>query len=89
MNINTASIVNTIRQYNAYCASGYDRDFHKRERSLDPIDTPPYYAVKLFASNAGTIGGVRTNEHMQALRADGSVIKCRHIMDPDRGFLKN
>jgi fumarate reductase flavoprotein subunit len=75
MNIDAASIVNTIRQYNVYCAARDDKDFHKRDRSLDPIDTPPYYAVKLFASNAGTIGGVRTNENMQVLRANGSLIK--------------
>jgi fumarate reductase flavoprotein subunit len=73
--LDTAVIVDTIGRYNRYCADGVDADFNKRAASLDPIDRPPYYAVKLYPSTAGSIGGVRTNENFQVLRQDGSVIK--------------
>jgi fumarate reductase flavoprotein subunit len=73
--LNTGTLIDTIRRYNSYCTNKADLDFNKREASLDPIDTPPYYAVKLYPSTAGSIGGVKTNENFQVLRQDESVIR--------------
>ncbi|MDF1602219.1 FAD-dependent oxidoreductase [Nocardioides sp. YIM 152315] len=42
--------------------------------TLGPIDTAPYYAVKIETSAIGTIGGPRTDEHARVLDRDGKVI---------------
>ena len=42
--------------------------------TLGPIDTPPYFAVKVEASAIGTIGGPRTDAKGRVLDTNGSVI---------------
>ena len=42
--------------------------------ALGPIDTPPYFAVKVEASAIGTIGGPRTDAKARVLDTDGNVI---------------
>ncbi|MGC9667626.1 FAD-dependent oxidoreductase [Planosporangium sp. 12N6] len=42
--------------------------------TLGPIDTPPYYAVKVEASAIGTIGGPRTDAKGRVLDPRGAVI---------------
>jgi 3-oxosteroid 1-dehydrogenase len=41
---------------------------------LGPVDTPPYYALKVEASALGTVGGPRTDAHGRALDTEGTVI---------------
>ena len=45
-----------------------------RSSVLGPIDTAPYYALKVEASALGTVGGPRTDAHGRALNVDGKVI---------------
>lgn len=42
--------------------------------ALGPVDTPPYFAVKVEASAIGTIGGPRTDAKARVLDAEGNVI---------------
>ena len=41
---------------------------------LGPVDTAPYYALKVEASALGTVGGPRTDALGRALDTDGKVI---------------
>ena len=34
--------------YNRYCAEGKDPDFGHSRENLIPLDTPPYYAMRLW-----------------------------------------
>ncbi len=45
-----------------------------RSSVLGPVDTAPYYALKVEASALGTVGGPRTDAHGRALNTDGNVI---------------
>lgn len=45
-----------------------------RSSVLGPIDTAPYYALKVEASALGTVGGPRTDAHGRALDTDGRAI---------------
>jgi len=45
-----------------------------RSSVLGPVDTAPYYAVKVEASALGTVGGPRTDALGRALDTDGNVI---------------
>lgn len=42
--------------------------------TLGPVDTAPYYAVKVEASAIGTVGGPRTDAHGRVLDVGGEVI---------------
>ena len=43
--------------------------------NLGPIDTGPFYAMKLWPGDIGTKGGLLTDRDARVLRADGSVIE--------------
>jgi 3-oxosteroid 1-dehydrogenase len=45
-----------------------------RSSVLGPVDTAPYYALKVEASALGTVGGPRTDAHGRALDTDGRAI---------------
>jgi fumarate reductase flavoprotein subunit len=57
----------TIDEYNVDCGQGYDHWFAKDRRYLLPLRTPPYYAIKGQGFICETLGGIKINEHMEAL----------------------
>ncbi|WP_410639864.1 3-oxosteroid 1-dehydrogenase [Amycolatopsis sp. lyj-346] len=79
----------TVTRFNGFARRGADEDFHrgvskydhyygdprnKPNPSLGPLDEAPFYAVKIVPGDLGTKGGLRTDEHAQVLREDGSVV---------------
>lgn len=71
--IPTASLENTLSFYNTHAENGEDPEFHKVEESLQPLDTPPYYAFSLrpedkFVSYL-TTGGLKVNTDGQIINA--------------------
>lgn len=79
----------TVERFNGFARKGVDEDFqrgvskydhyygdprNKPNPSLGPLDKAPYYAVKIVPGDLGTKGGLRTDEHAQVLREDGSVV---------------
>jgi 3-oxosteroid 1-dehydrogenase len=42
--------------------------------TIGPLDTPPYYATRVWCGTLGTKGGPRTDEHGRVLDVDGHVI---------------
>lgn len=42
---------------------------------LDPLDKPPYYAMKVDAGDFGTQGGMVTNADAQVMHEDGHTIE--------------
>ncbi len=76
MEVPAENLQATIDRYNELCYVGEDRDFGKRADRLTPVDEPPYYA-SFMGPPAGALvvlGGLLTNNKLQALDADGSVI---------------
>ena len=57
----------TVREYNAFCRQGYDSIFNKDREYLEPLRTPPYYAIKCYPICIGTFGGIKINERMEVL----------------------
>jgi 3-oxosteroid 1-dehydrogenase len=87
--IDPATLRATIDRYNALSITGKDEDFGKGESAyhrfwadpthtpnptMGPLDTPPYYAVRLYPGDVGTAGGLVTDEHARVLQKDGSPI---------------
>jgi len=76
----------TVARFNGFAGAGRDEDFHRGDSAYDryygdprrrpnpnlaPLDTPPFYAVKIVPGDLGTKGGLRTDERARVLRADG------------------
>ncbi|MEV3964356.1 3-ketosteroid-delta-1-dehydrogenase [Nocardia sp. NPDC050193] len=84
------AFVETFRSVNRYAESGTDADFARGESAYDryygdptispnpnlaPLETAPFYAVKMILSDLGTCGGVVADQNARVLREDGSVIE--------------
>jgi fumarate reductase flavoprotein subunit len=64
----------TVDEYNAACDKRHDALFAKDPRYLQPLRTPPYYTVKGHVALCDAYGGVKINEHMEALDTRGIAI---------------
>ncbi len=64
----------TFTAYNKACAAGRD-PLGRQETSLIPLDSPPYYCVRLWPGGSNTTGGPRRNERCQILGAFGAPIR--------------
>jgi len=88
--IDPAGLEQTVARFNSFVPKGVDEDFDrgasaynryygdptiKPNPNLGKIERPPYYAVAIVPADVGTSGGIMTDEHARALRADGSVIQ--------------
>jgi len=74
MGTNPAVLKATIDEYNAACDARHDGLFAKAPKYLLPLRTPPYYAVKAHLGLCDAYGGIKINEHMQALDAKDNPI---------------
>ena len=57
----------TLEEYNASCDQGHDSLFAKESRYLQPLRTPPYYAVRWSPTFPNTAGGIKINEKMEVI----------------------
>lgn len=64
----------SIERYNELAAKGVDEDFGKQSELMLPIADGELYALKVKASQMGTMGGVKTNMDMEVLNKEGNVI---------------
>jgi len=76
MKIDPRAFVDTIERYNNFCETGKDPDFGKSAEMLQPIKTPPFYAIYGHRWSQSTKGrnGIAVNSKFQALDTRGEVI---------------
>ena len=72
--LNPSTLQATVKRYNEYCQKGEDLDFHKSTEWLQPVEDPPYFAVKLWPGGPNTQGGPKRNTRAQVLRVDNNPI---------------
>jgi len=90
MGIDEAGLVATARRFSQFARNGRDEDFHRGDSAYDrfysdprikpspnlgPIEKPPFYALRVWPGDLGTMGGLLIDEHARVLRQDGSVIR--------------
>ena len=85
--IDAPALVETVETYNAACAAGKDEQFYKPACFLQPIATGPFYAMQYEPSAWVTIGGIRTNDRLQAIDVDGLPIAGLYVAGADNGTL--
>ncbi|ODR06656.1 3-ketosteroid-delta-1-dehydrogenase [Mycolicibacillus koreensis] len=89
MNVDPATLSDTVARFNALADAGVDTDFGRGVSAYDryygdptvepnpnlrPLDHGPFYAVKVVLSDLGTCGGLVTDLHGRVLREDGSTL---------------
>lgn len=85
--ISAPELVETVETYNAYCAEGKDEQFYKPACFLQPVAEGPFYAMQYEPSAWVTIGGIRTNDRLQAIDSKGLPIKGLYVAGADNGTL--
>ena len=63
----------TMEKWNGYVADKNDPDFG-RTSFANPLDTAPFYAVKVTAGIHHTMGGIKIDTDAEVISTDGSVI---------------
>ena len=71
--VDPAAFAATMEKWNAAVAAGVDEEFG-RTSFANPLDTSPYYAIKVTAGIHHTMGGLTINPQTQVLAGDGTVI---------------
>jgi fumarate reductase flavoprotein subunit len=85
LEIDRKTINETVTGYNTNCQKGYDPVFNKERKYLVPLDTPPYYGVKMGSSYLNTLGGIKVNEHMEVLDTHDNAIRGLYAAGVDTG----
>lgn len=74
LGMDASTLKDTIIRYNRHCEAGEDRDFGRMKETLIPIDTPPYYALKMYPGGPNTQGGPKRNAKSQVVDVEGKPI---------------
>ena len=85
--IGAPELVTTLEEYNGYCAAGKDEQFYKPACFLQPVAEGPFYAMQYEPSAWVTIGGIRTNDRLQAIGDAGIAIPGLYVAGADNGTL--
>ncbi|KAH6959848.1 FAD binding domain-containing protein [Ilyonectria sp. MPI-CAGE-AT-0026] len=94
IDIQDGALQATLDRWNAMCVSGKDEDFGRGEDRyqqfigdpgvgpnpcMGPVKMSPFYAIEIFPGDAGTRGGLRSDEFARVLRKDGDVIRRLYV----------
>lgn len=100
--IDSATLEDTVRQYNGGAARGEDPEFGRGSTSFNryladptnqpnpcvaPVQTGPFYAIKLVMGDLGTFDGIETSVNGEVLRHDGSAIEGLYASGNDRASM--
>ena len=62
-------LAETLSIYNQYCADGEDPELGSDPSTLLPVETPPYYAIKLYPGGVNTFGGPKRDAKGQVVNS--------------------
>ncbi|KAL0933567.1 uncharacterized protein CTRU02_212530 [Colletotrichum truncatum] len=87
--VSAEGLMATVEKWNQMCKQGVDEEFHKGQSryhlfvgdrrakfpNMGPIDKAPYYAIAVRPGDAGTKGGLLTDEHARVVDKNGIAIE--------------
>ena len=97
-----AGLEQSVQRMNEFAVTGHDADFgkgsnasdismgdpeHKPNPCLGPIETAPFYAVKIYPGDATSTLGLRVDEKARVLHENGSVIPSLYAVGLDMNSL--
>lgn len=100
--IDPAGLEQTVKDYNVGAVKGQDPAFgrgttafnryladpaHQPNPCVAPVQTGPFYAVKVVMGDLGTFDGIRTSVVGEVLRRDGSAIDGLYAVGNDRASI--
>jgi succinate dehydrogenase/fumarate reductase flavoprotein subunit len=100
--IDPAGLEASVARYNTDAARGEDPEFgrgrtsfnryladpeHRPNPCVGPIETGPFYALKIIMGDLGTFDGLRTTVTGQVQRADGSPVEGLYAVGNDRASI--
>jgi succinate dehydrogenase/fumarate reductase flavoprotein subunit len=98
LGIDSRALSNTVNRYNQNAMRGEDPDFgkgsteynrhmgdanHLPNPCLAPIDSAPFYAVRVFPGNLGTSRGLKTDRHARVVDHQGQPIEGVYAVGSD------
>lgn len=83
MGVDAGALQKTIDEYNGFAADGVDPQFGCPAPGLVPVKTSPFYATINNPAMFATVGGLKSNEHMQVLKEDGTPIEGLYAIGGD------
>jgi len=97
LDIDAGTLQATIEEFNRDAEAGVDRRFQKggdsynrhmgdataKNPCLAPLDTPPFYAVRIMTGDLGSAVGLMTDANARVLRPDGTVIPGLYAVATD------
>lgn len=89
MNVDAATLKQTMEQYNQSCMDKNDEVLGKDAKYLVSMNEGPYYAVKARPVSLGGIGGVLVNSNLQVIKEDGTVIQGLYAAGNEIGEIYN
>jgi succinate dehydrogenase/fumarate reductase flavoprotein subunit len=102
MGVPADALVSTVQRFNRAARAGQDPDFgrgvsrhnrhygdsaHQPNASLGPLETPPYFAVRIFPSDIGGFIGLRTDCDARVIGVDGAAIPGLYAVGNDSASL--
>lgn len=100
--IDAAALQETVAAYNGPAARGEDPEFgrgrtsfnryladptHQPNPCVAPIETAPFYALRIIMGDLGTFDGLRTEVYGRVLNADGRPIEGLYATGNDRASI--
>lgn len=98
--IDPAALNSTIARFNEHARKGEDPEFgkgstpynlylgdpgHKPNPCVGPLETPPFYALKIYPGDIGTFAGLRTDEFARVVDQAGQPIAGLYAVGADNG----
>ncbi len=81
------NLAETVANYDAMCEAGKDTEFGKPASLMTPIGEGPYYLIEYHAGSWCTMGGIVTDENMNALNPAMEPIPGLYIAGGDNGSI--
>lgn len=75
----------SVERYNELCAKGHDDNFGKTAIRMMPVQTAPFYAIMVTGSAICNLDGLRVNEDVEVIGADGKPIGGLYAAGNDQG----
>lgn len=83
MGIDTQNFTANIERYNEFCSNGVDEDYLKDAQYLLPVESGPFYAIRVDPTVTNTIGGLDVNYDNQVLNENEEPIEGLYCVGVD------